>query len=70
MGCTDRWGALPNSNGVVSRDRLGGLVVVDGIYGPMGLEFGTMGSALGQLMRSRLCQGWVPRFGAVACLRG
>jgi hypothetical protein len=43
MGFTGRWGALRNFNGLVSSDRLEGHEAVDGIYGPMGLEFGTAG---------------------------
>lgn len=71
MGRTDRWvAALRNANGVVSSEFLEGHAAAAGIYGHTGLAFGSVGSALAQLMRSRLCQGWVPRFGAVACLRG
>lgn len=70
MGRTDRWGALRKPNGVGSSKHLEGHAAADGIYGHTGLAFGSVVSALGQLMRSRLCQAWVPRFGAVACLRG
>jgi len=67
VGRADRCAALRNPNGVVSSDLLEGLAVVDG---PKGDEFGTVGSALGQGLRRRLRQRWVPRFGAVPWLRG
>jgi hypothetical protein len=70
MGRTDRCAALRKPNGVVSSDLLEGHAVDDGFYGPMGLEFGTVGSAIGQLLRTGLRQRWVPRFGAVSWLRG
>jgi len=54
MGRSDRWGALRNPNGVVSGDRLEGHAVVDVIYGPTSLAFGTVGAALGQFLGRRL----------------
>jgi hypothetical protein len=54
VGRTDRCAASRNANGVVSRELLEGIAAADGIYGPMGLEFGSVGSALVQLLRSRL----------------
>ncbi len=55
LGRSDRWcAALRNANGVVSSEFLEGLAAADGIYGPMGLEFGTVGAVLGQFLRSRL----------------
>jgi hypothetical protein len=44
MGRADRCAVLRNLNRVVSSDRSEGLAAVDDLYGPMGLEFGTMGS--------------------------
>jgi hypothetical protein len=44
MGRTDRCAVLRNPNGVVGSARLEGHAAVDDLYGPMGLEFGTMGS--------------------------
>lgn len=62
--------ALRNANGVVSSDRLEGHEVVNCIYGPTGLAFGTVGAALGQLLGSRLRQRREQRFGAVPLLCG
>ena len=70
MGRTDRWGALRNAKGVVSSDRLESHAGADGFYCHTGLEFGTMGSELGQFLRSRLRQRRKQRFGAVPRLWG
>ena len=53
---TDRCAELPNPNGVVSSVHLEGIAAVDGISGYPSIGFGTVGAALGQLLRSRLRQ--------------
>jgi hypothetical protein len=52
-------------NRVVSSDLMKGLAAPDGLHGYTGLEFGTVGSALGQLLRRRLRLPWQTRVEAV-----
>jgi len=66
MGRIDRWcTALGNSNGLVTSALLESHAAVDFFFGHTSLEFGTVGSGFGQLLRSRLHTRWVPWFGAV-----
>ncbi len=61
---------LDRLNGVVDNDLLDRLAATDRLHGDLGLELGTVGSALAELLRKRLRLRWVPRSEAVPRLRG
>jgi len=61
---------LNRVDGMIGSDHLDRLAATNRLHSDSGLELGTVGAALAQLLRRRLRLRWEPLSGAVPRLRG